>query len=1032
MTSGDIFFAVVFFLLIFVFIFWGSYIMRLNSKGSANKLFLMICVSMSLWSFGFGMANLARNMEAAFFWRRFSALGWTTVYSLMLHFLVLLTYKEISSKSRKLLFLLHIPASVSLFVFSFSTNFAVAQYNLVKTNFGWSNITSNNEFDWFFSVYYIVYIFTSTVIVWHWQHRLKDKKVARQAKWIVGSLFLALIIGTFTDILFNITFDIVMPQMAPLYITLPVWAMYYAAKHFGVMQKELLYKTDLIVTEEEKKNMFNNISLAFYMAAILAFVSEYIPFAHESDSWMTPLFKSLSLVVIGLLIKLIQNIKKESLKENLTIGILILSIPMVILQYLDFGSTTIWSVPLIIIISSIVFGKKSLLILTVLVSVFTQMLIWIIQPHVIVSVDKYDYMLRMGVYIVAFLMSLYVNKIYVSKITENKEQIELQKISLELTSDFVNINQSNYDEKINITLSKIGTFLQADRAYLFIMNHESQTMTNTHEWCEKAIDSVLDSNNNLPFSKFPWLINEFQKNSIINVKNIDDSHEMSKQEKEFLKEQNIKSLVTVSIESNNVLKGFIGLDAVGSLISWSDDKLKLLNLLSNLLASGINKIQSEKEINFMAYYDNLTKLPNRFLFADQVNYFIELAKRTGKSLSVIFIDLDNFKIVNDTLGHSSGDDLLKDISNGLKHLVRKSDMVSRFGGDEFLIMLSDINDPQDIIVIVEKIMAYFSDFFNVNGQDFLITASAGISIYPIDGHEAEILIKNADAAMYMAKENGKNQYVLSTATMKEEIHTNMILSNDLYRALERNEFLLYYQPQVDLKTGNINGLEALIRWNHPQRGLISPGIFIPLAEKNGLINSIGDWVLRTACLQSKRLESLGLGFLKMAVNLSITQFINPHITKNVEGILIETGLSPECLELEITEGVAIKEANETDAILKKFKDIGISIAIDDFGTEYSSLNRLKVLPIDRIKIDMLFTQGIENNKKDRAIILVIINLAKNLGMNVIAEGAETKEQIEFLKNNLCDDVQGYYYYKPMPASELEKVLLDLKMGIRKG
>lgn len=276
--------------------------------------------------------------------------------------------------------------------------------------------------------------------------------------------------------------------------------------------------------------------------------------------------------------------------------------------------------------------------------------------------------------------------------------------------------------------------------------------------------------------------------------------------------------------------------------------------------------------------------------------------------------------------------------------------------------------------------------------------------------------------MYQAKGQGKNQYALCTIEMKEEIRQSMLLSNDLYRALERDELIVYYQPQIDLATKQINGVEALLRWIHPKHGMISPGIFIPLAEKSNLINTIGNWVLKTACAQNKKWQDMGLAPLRMGVNLSGIQFINAPVVECVRSVLAESGLNPQDLELEITESIAIKDASHTINILNQLKDLGVSIAIDDFGTEYSSLARLKELPIDRLKIDIQFIQGLEDNEKDRAITLVIINLAKSLGLNVIAEGVENQAQVDFLKANRCDDIQGFYHYKPMPAKEVEKIL----------
>ncbi|HZK19055.1 MAG TPA: GGDEF domain-containing phosphodiesterase [Clostridia bacterium] len=320
-------------------------------------------------------------------------------------------------------------------------------------------------------------------------------------------------------------------------------------------------------------------------------------------------------------------------------------------------------------------------------------------------------------------------------------------------------------------------------------------------------------------------------------------------------------------------------------------------------------------------------------------------------------------------------------------------------------------------------MKSFDKPFNANGQEIFTSASVGVSIYPFDGKDAETLIKNADIAMYKAKSKGKNQYVMCTSIMKEEARKNLVLTNNLYRALEKNELSLHYQPQLRLRTSEIIGLEALLRWNHPVMGMIPPNVFIPLAEQSGLINGIGEWVLETACRQNKRWQDLGFPRLRMAVNLSVIQFNNPEIVKTVDKILKRTNLDPKYLELEITESIAIREAKYTTAVLNELKNLGITISIDDFGTKYSSLTRLKMLPVDRLKIDMQFIQGIQSSEKDQAITESIIKLAKSLKLSVLAEGVETKTQLEFLNKGMCDEVQGFYYFKPMPSEEIEKILL---------
>jgi EAL domain-containing protein (putative c-di-GMP-specific phosphodiesterase class I) len=338
------------------------------------------------------------------------------------------------------------------------------------------------------------------------------------------------------------------------------------------------------------------------------------------------------------------------------------------------------------------------------------------------------------------------------------------------------------------------------------------------------------------------------------------------------------------------------------------------------------------------------------------------------------------------------------------------------------LLLNNISSREAAAKIAGSVLGMFNEPVILNGQEIFVTASAGVALYPKDGEDVETLIKNADIAMYRAKSRGKNQYLLCSENMKDEVVEEIKLTNLLYRAQERNQLTLFYQPQIQLGTNKIVGLEALLRWKLPDLGMVPPLRFIPLAERTGLINPIGEWVIRTACQQNKMWQDMGLGKLRMAVNLSVNQLRNSRLVSQIEGILKETGLPAEFLELEITESVASSQTDHLIRVLSNLKELGVSISIDDFGTQYSSLSRLKMLPIDRIKMEMQFVHGIEGSEKDKAISLVIINLAKSLGVKVLAEGVETVSQLDFLNQKMCDEVQGFYFYKPMPAEEIEKIL----------
>ncbi|WP_296621125.1 EAL domain-containing protein [Marivirga sp.] len=435
----------------------------------------------------------------------------------------------------------------------------------------------------------------------------------------------------------------------------------------------------------------------------------------------------------------------------------------------------------------------------------------------------------------------------------------------------------------------------------------------------------------------------------------------------------------------------------------------------------LRKLALEK-IEQLAYYDFLTGLPNRVNLVDRMKQAINLAKRIESPIGILFLDLDGFKTINDTHGHFQGDVLLKAVATRLTSLVRESDTVARIGGDEFIIMLQNLKSADHILIVTNKIIGAFRQPFMLNHIEIFVTISIGISVFPADGETYETLIKNADLAMFKAKAKGKNQSVLCTTIMKDIIAENMKLSNDLYRSLERNEFEVYYQPQINLNTKKIVGLEALLHWNHPELGLVSPDKFIHLAEKTKLINPIGKWMLHTVCMQNKAWQKAGLPPIRVAVNLSIIQLQNPEITNQIKEILDETKLLPQYLELEITERIAMQDTDNFVRVLNAFQEIGIYISIDDFGTEYSSLKYLKLLPINRIRIPVPVIQGINGDERDEAITKTIIVLARNMGVDVIAKGVETQKQESYLAQRMCDETQGFYYYKPMPAKEIEVLL----------
>lgn len=445
------------------------------------------------------------------------------------------------------------------------------------------------------------------------------------------------------------------------------------------------------------------------------------------------------------------------------------------------------------------------------------------------------------------------------------------------------------------------------------------------------------------------------------------------------------------------------------------DTLKQLNEANAFLQ------QQKQSLEYQARHDDLTGLANRNRLHEHMDLIIAQAKRHHKDFYVFFLDLDNFKFINDSLGHSAGDELLKTIGQRLLHCARAEDMIARYGGDEFVLVFTDIDKPESVIAVAERIIAEISRPLQIKNYDFTGSISIGISIYPQDAQDKETLLKYADIAMYQAKERGRNTFCFYTAQLNRRLLERLSLEHDLRHALQNEQFIVYYQPKVDLHTGLVCGLEALVRWLHPEKGLIPPVQFIELAEETGLILPLGLQVLRQACIQTKIWHDAGLK-LNIAVNVSAKQLHSPNFGATISHILDETGLDPKYLDLEVTESAVMKDPEEVIITLNELKALGVKFSMDDFGTGYSSLSYLKRFPFDYLKIDKAFIADIPEQKSDVALVLTIIALAHNFNLTVIAEGVEKQAQADFLAERGCDQIQGYWFSPPLPAREIEKLL----------
>jgi len=1013
--------SLLFYLIFILYSCLGFFSLLLNTKERLNQVFFWLCMSYAIWSVAFAISNSLNDLQAVLIWRRIAALGWGIAFSLMLHFILILTEKQALLRLAKIKVAIYLPAAITIAVFALIPDLAKAQYNLVQTPAGWGNIPINNGWDIFYNLYYLSFSLITLSLLFKWYRRSADRQKKQQAFWLMLAFSVAISLGTASEMLANNMLAYKIPSIAPILILIPVLAFAYDIRKYKLMVPESPAKKvtlSEILSHDAHSALFRYIAISFVVISILN-LSHF--FLHPTILSQLLLVSTVNLILgIGIYCLPFSGLAVKKQDQIIT-AMMTLAIPLMLFKPIDRLSNTIWVVPLLLLMTTIIINRKKMFAHFAVVMLISALLISLAKAEQWVHIGPADYLARFFIAVVAILLAGYTNRIYLARLKENDGQIRFQQMITQVTTDFVSVDASNFEKKVQALLKASGECTHSDRVYVARYEQETGQFSCIDEWlAEEQFPKILKAGN-IQISDYPWFLQKLLDNELVYVASRDDLPAAAKPEKEKMVADGIASLLLIPIQNREKIIGFLGFEQRRKNKFWQIDDPQLLTVLANILADAIGKIENENELHCRAYYDALTGLPNRVLFHEQLGKCIETAKISDASLGVIFVDIDGFKEVNDTMGHDWGDHLLSHIGKRLSDRLRDCDSMARFGGDEFLILVSQLRHESELADVANAVMAAFQQPVRLGEQEFYISASGGIAVFPEDGETVPELIKHADLAMYEAKKNGKGQVIFCSAAMKKDVREKMILTNSLHRALERQELYLHYQPKVDVEKLTMVGYEALLRWHHPELGMISPAVFIPFAEQQGLMTAIGEWVLMTACAQNKCWQDQGYKPLPVAVNLSIDQF-HGDLTTIVKNCLVQTGLDPEYLELEITETIAMAESQDVIQCLHQLKDLGVMISIDDFGIEHSSLSRLKELPVNRIKIDQSFIRGIGVNPKDESIILVMIHLAKKMGLRVIAEGVETEDQLNFLSDKGCDEVQGYYCGRPMSAQAIEEKL----------
>lgn len=983
-----------------------------NLKPITSRLFFGIGICIMLWSFGLAVQTIGAGASIRFLGSRIAPIGYSMMFSLLLHYVLVLCYGKRFLKRWWVYALIYLPGLISAYGLSIRPALRHLPDTMLHTRFGWVNISSNGWIH-FYYFYYIFFFITIMLLLWGWSKRTDSEDEKKQARLLLRSMMAGIVLGSVTDVGLGLL-AIRVPSIASIFSMLPLLAISYCVKRYGFMQEGQPHPDETILDRANRSRVYGIMGYCFIVGGLLNFLAQRL--FYQETALPGQLLFSAILPLVGLAAILMRRMAvDEVFKEFLFAAILSMIIPLVTLRFAVYASITVWPFFVLLLMISLLFSQRILMLVILFAAVQTQLLVWSITPSAYVGLDSADHMGRIGLIALAAFVSLYINKIYRRRLRENAGYAYTQSLVSEISQSLVLANEENFNEKAVGILAQCGAMLQCDRAGFMLWDHEKRCVQRSCEWLAEG-----DILWNGPYAEdmdlcFPKIRACFPENKPLIFPDSAQLPEPLTQLRERLLQRGLRGALLVPIAKSGRDLGLMAFGASRTCRDWVENPPQFLSIISNTIADTVAKLEDIRQIEWAAYHDLLTMLPNRILFKLRLYDAVERAAAAGTMLGLAFVDLDSFKTINDTMGHEAGDLLLQEIAKTISGQIGPKDTLARFGGDEFVLLMEPVFCEEEVIERVYSILAALRRPVLLRGQEVYVTGSIGIALYPKDGKDAETLIKNADMTMYEAKKLGKNQYALCSHPLKERMEQNAQLTRLLYRALERDQLSVYYQPQIALETGKIVGVESLLRWNHPDYGFIGPATFIPLAEQTGLIQPIGAWVLETACRQNKLWQESGFAPVRMVVNISVRQLENRNFVRSVADILGRTGLAPAYLELEMSEGAINSGAVEAADVMARLKALGLSLSIGDFGTAYSSLERLRLLPIDKIKMDMQFVRGIESADKDKAIAQVIISLAKSLGMKVIAKGVETKGQLDFLSQKMCDEVQGFYYYQPMGA-----------------
>ncbi len=1015
-------------------VIYGVFALRIVHEGrkdTSNRLLCIIFGLMSFWSVCLMGAYAADDYNVALAWRRSAGLGWGTVFSFLLHFVIIVSGYDKWLRGKVMYPLLYGPALLNLFVFLVYTPIANSQFHLELHSGVWVSHFVSSIWNRWHTVYFMAFSLLSILLIALWHRRTLLESEKRQSRLLFLSFTAAFLVSLLTDFVGARTPEDQIPFQAGIVaILIPVTAIYYIARRYSFLDRsdaDAPTNSRQIMTDRHRNMLYRFFGWMFFVASYgHVFSSTVFVYPRtEPDSFVPTMLAFVSLLGSSFAIMLLKHSKMTVRKQELVMFLVILWFDLqLMLAFAYTASASVWASIFLLLILTVVFEDARLMLTACVVHVALQSIFALHYGEMVITVTTWQYMVRAGLVAAGMYLAYFVNRIYMTRLRENEQQSRFQRALADVAGSLATLNLAAPLQAVQVALASIGRYMDA-AVVAYVRTSTGQVGTG-YIW-EGTVAREMTSDERQALVPMVRGRGELARRGP-HVPQPDSRGTVDSAAQAFLTARGVSSIWLETLVRRGQDQHDLLLMHSGNGSRNDEQAQDFLRIASSSLANYFTRVNAEQELMYLTSLDPLTGLNRRDEFGRQAAARLASYDAENVTPALLFISLSGFKEINDRGGHTTGDAALQMVSQRLVDASEPDDILARFSGVDFLCLTTQEN--MDLTrKKAEAIIAALNEPMEIGEHCLYVNVSVGVAVYPWDGRAVDMLTNNAVFAVYAARRRGLNQVQFYSFEQRSQASYTLALRTGLREAVSEGQLFLMYQPQVDLKTRRITGLEALVRWRHPSLGVVPPGTFIPLAEEMGLLSEIDTWVLETACRQNRQWISQGLASAVISVNFSLTQFTDSDVPALVTRVLNETGLAPEYLEMEITEGVAGKPTPEIRDALRRLTGMGVSVAIDDFGTEYSNLSRLTDIPFHRIKLDMSLIRAYSpDNPRSGIIIENVLGMAKGLSVPVVAEGVETLEQATFLERTGCDTAQGYYFYRPLSAEDAEKALFMQTLG----